>query len=271
MGWTFEPTQLVPVAVVGALYARRSWTLRRRGRPVPAWKLACFAAGLLLLLVAVVTPIDSIGEERLFSVHMVQHLLIGDLAPLLLVLGLSRPLLRPLLVPRAVQRLRFLTHPLVALPLWAANLWAWHLPRLYDAALDHAAVHALQHACFLTFGMLLWTTLLGLLPGPRWYGRGAQLASLGFVWVTGAVLANVFLWSDRAFYSRYVDAPRTWGLSAVADQRAGGGVMLVEMMLVGAIVFVVLGLRWLEEAEQWQRRLEGPRYSEPTGVPRTRG
>jgi cytochrome c oxidase assembly factor CtaG len=271
MGWTFEPAQLVPIAVVGALYARRAWTLRERGRPVPGWKLASFGAGLLLLLAAVVTPIDSIGEERLFSVHMVQHLLIGDLAPLFLVLGLTRPLLRPLLVPRAVQRLRILTHPLVALPLWAANLWAWHLPRLYDAALDHAAVHALQHLCFLAAGMLLWTALLGLLPGPRWYGRGAQLASLGFVWFAGAGLANIFLWSDRAFYARYVHAPRTWGLSAVADQRAGGGVMLVEMTIVVATVFVVLGLRWLEEAEQQQRRLEAPRYSEPTGVPRPRG
>ena len=272
MGWTLEPGQLVPIAVVGAVYGRRAWTLRRRGRPVSAWKLASFGGGLLLLLAAVVTPIDSIGEERLFSVHMVQHLLIGDLAPLLLVLGLSRPLLRPLLVPRAVQRLRFLTHPLVALPLWAANLWAWHLPRLYDAALDHAAVHALQHACFLAGGMLLWTALLGLLPGPRWFGRGAQLASLGFVWVAGASLANIFLWSNRAFYTPYVDAPRTWGLSAVADQRVGGGVMLVEMMLVGTIVFVVLGLRWLEESEQRQRRLEArPRYSEASGVPRPRG
>jgi len=120
--------------------------------------------------------------------------------------------------------------------------------------------------------MLLWTALLGLLPGPRWFGRGAQLASLGSVWVAGASLANIFLWSNRAFYTPYVDAPRTWGLSAVADQRVGGGVMLVEMMLVGTIVFVVLGLRWLEESEQRQRRLEArPRYSEASGVPRPRG
>jgi cytochrome c oxidase assembly factor CtaG len=256
MGWTFEPAQLVPVALAAALYARRAWTLSRRARPVPRPKIAAFAAGLLVLLLALVSPIDSIGEERLFSVHMVQHVLIGDLAPLLLVLGLSGPLLRPLLAPRLVQRARVLTHPLVALPLWAANLWAWHLPRLYDAALHHAPVHALQHASFLGAGFLLWTTLLGLLPGPRWFGRGAQLGGLAFVWIAGAALANVFLWSDRPYYQPYVDAPRTWGLSAVSDQRAGGGVMLVEMMLVGAAVFVVLGLRWLEESEQRQRQLE---------------
>jgi putative membrane protein len=256
MGWTFEPAQLVPVALAGALYARRARTLRRRGRPVWRAKEASFGGGLLVLVLALVSPLDSIGEERLFSIHMVQHLLIGDLAPLLLVLGLSGPLLRPLLAPRAVNRARVLTHPLVALPLWAANLYAWHLPRLYDAALRHAAVHALQHTCFLAGGLLLWATLLGLLPGPRWFGRGAQLGGLAFVWVVGAVLANVFLWSDRAYYRPYLDAPRTWGLSALADQRAGGGVMLVEMMLVGAAIFVVRGLRWLEDAERRQRRLE---------------
>jgi putative membrane protein len=157
-----------------------------------------------------------------------------------------------------MQRLRVLTHPLVALPLWAVNLGVWHLPVLYDAALEHPLVHAFQHVCFLAGGLLLWSTLLGLLPGPRWYGLGARFASLAVVWVVGAAVANVFLWSDTAYYHPYVHAPRTWGLSALDDQRAGGGVMLVEMMLVGAAVFVVLGLRWLEDAERRQRRLEAP-------------
>jgi cytochrome c oxidase assembly factor CtaG len=271
MGWTFEPTQLLPVALAGLLYARRARTLAARGRPVPPLKLASFGAGLATLVAALVTPIDSIGEERLFSVHMFQHLLIGDVAPLLLALGLSGPLLRPLLAPKPLQRLRVLTHPFVALPLWAANLALWHVPRLYVAALEHSAVHALQHACFLAGGLLLWSTLLGLLPGPRWYGVGARLLSLGFVWVVGVALSNLFLWSDHAYYAPYVTDPRTWRLSPVADQRAGGGVMLVEMMLVGACVFVVLGLRWLEEAERRQQRLDSPGYSARTGVPRPRG
>jgi putative membrane protein len=256
IGWTFEPTQLVPVAVAAAVYARRAWTLRRRGRPVAPARMLSFGCGLLVLVLALVSPVDSISEERLFSLHMAQHLMIGDLAPLLLALGLSRPLLRPLLVPRVVQRARVFAHPLVALPLWAANLSVWHLPRLYDAALAHDEVHALQHACFLAAGLLLWTTLLGLLPGPRWFGLGARLGALAVVWLAGAALANVFLWSARPYYRPYVDAPRTWGPSALADQRAGGGVMLLEMMFVGVVVFVVLGLRWLEDAERRQRRLD---------------
>jgi len=246
----------VPIAVAAALYARRARTLRSRGRPVPPAKALSYAAGLLVIVLALVSPVDAIGEERLFSVHMVQHLMLGDIAPLLIVLGLSGPLLRPLLAFRIVQWGRVLTHPLVALPLWAANLWLWHLPRLYDAALEHDAVHALQHACFFTGGLLLWTAVLGLLPGPRWFGRGAQLGALAFAWVAGTALANVFLWSDRAYYEPYVDVPRTWGLSPLGDQRAGGGVMLLEMMFVGTAIFVVLGLRWLEDAERRQQRLE---------------
>jgi cytochrome c oxidase assembly factor CtaG len=218
-----------------------------------------FAGGLCAVVLAVASPLDSIGEERLFSVHMAQHALIGDVAPLLLVLGLSRPLLRPLLAPSWLRPLRLLAHPLVALPLWAADLCLWHLPSLYDAALDHDSLHAAEHACFLAGGLLLWTALLGLLPSPRWFGRGARFAGLGFVWVAGGALANVFLFSGHPYYARYAGAPRTWGLSAVADQRAGGGFMLLEMMFVGAVVFVVLGLAWLADTERRQVRLEARR------------
>jgi putative membrane protein len=262
VGWTFDPVALVPIAVVAALYGRRAATLRRRGRAVPAARMLAFATGLAVLVIAVVSPLDTIGESRLFSVHMAQHVLIGDVAPLLIAAGLTGPLLRPLLAPRALRPLRALTLPFLALPLWAINLWVWHLPTLYDAALDHDAIHALEHACFFTGGLLLWTALLGLLPAPRWFGAGARLAGLGFVWLAGGVLASIFLWSDRAHYARYADAPRTWGLSAVSDQRAGGGIMLVEMMFVGAVTFVVLGLAWLAQAERRQLRLEA-RHGRP--------
>jgi cytochrome c oxidase assembly factor CtaG len=256
VGWTFDPLQLAPVAVAAAAYALRARTLARRGRPVGRGRVAAFAGGLLLLVAAFVTPLDSIGETRLFSLHMAQHLLIGDLAPLLVVLGLSGPLLRPLLAPRAVQRLRVLTTPLVALPLWAADLWLWHVPRLYDAALRHDALHALEHLCFFGAGVLLWTTLLALLPAPRWFGFGARVGALGFVWAAGGALANVFLWSSRAHYPPYVHAPRTWGFTPLADQRLGGGLMLLEMSFVVVGVFVWLGLQWLAEAERRQLRAD---------------
>ena len=120
-GWNFDPLELTILAFVGALYWRRARTLARRGRPVPRLRAVSFAVGLLTLFVALASPVDTVGEERLFSVHMLQHLLLGDVGALLLVLGLDGRLLRPLLRLRLVRALRVLGHPLVALPLWAAN------------------------------------------------------------------------------------------------------------------------------------------------------
>ena len=112
--WSLDPLQLLPIVMVGVAYGVRARTLERRGNPVPRWKIALFALGLLLLLVSVVSPIAQLGEER-FSFHMVQHILLGDLAPLALLAGLNGPLLRPLLALPPMQALRVLVHPLVAL------------------------------------------------------------------------------------------------------------------------------------------------------------
>lgn len=249
--WRVDPVVLAGAGIALALYAQAWLRLRRRARGSHP---LLFAAGIAIGVLAVVSPLDALAEDKLLSTHMAQHLLIGDLAPLFVVLGLDARILRPLLVPR----LRVLASPLVALPLWALDLWLWHLPVLYDAALRDDAVHALEHALFFTCGALLWTALLQPLPGPRWFGTGWRLAALGFVWVAGGVLSNVFLWSNHPYYPPYVHAPRTWGLSALADQRVGGGLMLLEMSVVVAAVFVWLGLRWLREAERRQRLVESP-------------
>ena len=141
--WTLDPLQLAPVALLAVAYAMRARTLRRRGTPMPGWRVALFATGIGLLLLAFASPIAAIGEEELFSFHMLQHVLIGDLAPLCLLAGLNGPLLRPLLALRPVERLRVLANPLVALPVWAANLYLWHVPFLYEAAVEHSVVPAL--------------------------------------------------------------------------------------------------------------------------------
>ena len=262
-----EPDQLVPIVAAAALYGRRALGLRRRGRPVPGWKIACFVGGLVVLLGALESPIDTIGEERLFSVHMLQHVLIGDVAPFLIVLGLSGPLLRPVLALPGVYRLRLLTHPLVALPFWAADLVAWHVPVLYDAALAHPAVHALEHALFFVGGAVVWSALFELLPGPRWFGTGARIGYVAVMWFFALGLSAFFLWSSHPYYAPYVRAPRTWGLSPVADQQLGGGVMLLEgsLLMLGALVW--LGLRWFAAAEARQRAVESRNTN--AGVPGT--
>jgi putative membrane protein len=250
--WNFDPLELGVLALAGALYWRRARTLARRGRPVPWPRLAAFAAGLATLFVALASPIDTIGEGRLFSVHMFQHLLLGDFGALLLVLGLDGRLLRPLLRVRLVHRLRVLAHPLVALPLWAANFVVWHLPVLFDAALRNDAIHALQHSLFVALGMLVWAALLEPLPGPAWFTAPWKIPYVFGMWLVMLVLSQVFIWSSHVYYAPYAHDRTLWGLSHLADQRAGGGVMLVEsaLTMLPALVWVLLMVLRESEARQ---------------------
>jgi putative membrane protein len=254
--WSLDPVRLLPAAVAAFLYWRRALSLRRRGAPVPFWRQLLFGLGLGLLLVATVSPIDWLGEERLFSLHMLQHVLLGDLAPLCIVAGLTGPLLRPILQLGAVERLRFLAHPLVALPLWAINLLVWHLPGAYEAALGSDGVHALQHLCFFTFGALMWAPVVEVLPGPMWFGTGWKLGYIVVVRLVETVLGNVFLWTNTVAYSTYEDVPRLWGISALADQGIAGGVMMIEGSLVTIGALAWLFLKLAAEGELRQQLLE---------------
>jgi cytochrome c oxidase assembly factor CtaG len=223
-------------------YAVRARTLARRGRPVPAWRLWCFGGGLLVLAVAVSPPVDALADSRL-SAHMAEHLLIADIASLLLVLGLTGPLLAPLLRVRAVDRLRALSHPVPAFAIWALNLWLWHLAVAYDGALHHDLLHAIQHLCFLLAGMNLWMPLFGPFPKPRWFGIGAQLVYVISVRLTGTALANVFLWSGTLFYGWYHD---------LGDQSAAGAVMMIEQSITTIALFGWLFAKWMRQGEERQ-------------------
>jgi cytochrome c oxidase assembly factor CtaG len=187
---------------------------------------------------------------------MLQHVLLGDLAPLCFVLGLTGPVLQPLLRFRHANSLRVLTHPLVALPLWAFDLAGWHVPFLYEAALHHDSVHALQHLCFVTFGGLMWAPVVETLPAPEWFGTGIKLGYIAAVRLFETALGNVFLWSGTVFYPFYMhDNPR-WGVSALHDQALAGTVMMIEGSLVTIAALAWLFLRLAAEGELRQELLE---------------
>lgn len=228
----FAPLELVPLLVAAALYAKRSTTLADRGRPVQLWRQLCFAAGLLTIAVALVSPIAHIGEELVVA-HMVEHLLLGDVATLLLVLGLTGPLLQPILAIRFFDRLRVLAHPLVALPLWALNFYFWHVPALYDAAYGGAPVHALEHVSFVFFGCLMWMPVFGPLPKPAWFTAGWKVGYVIVVRFAGAILGNVLMWSGSVLYPVYAAGERYWGISPLTDQSTAGVVMMVEGTFIG--------------------------------------
>jgi cytochrome c oxidase assembly factor CtaG len=187
---------------------------------------------------------------------MVQHLLLGDLAPLCLLAGLTGPVLRPLLALPGVMRLRVLANPLVALPLWTANLVLWHLPPVYEAAVENGAVHALEHAAFFTAGIVLWLPVLETLPAPEWFGSGAKLGYIVGVRLVGTALGNVFVWGGGAFYDVYVDGDEYLGLSPEADQALAGSLMMLEGSLVTIVAIAWLFLRMAQEGEIRQQLLE---------------
>jgi cytochrome c oxidase assembly factor CtaG len=253
--WSLDPLQVVPTVLVATLYLRRTRTLAAQGRPVPRWRQTFFWTGIVLVVLALNSPIDGIGEESFFFVHMTQHVILGDLAPLCFVLGLTGPILRPILQFHWVDRLRVLAHPFVALPLWALDLYVWHVPFLYDAALHHDSLHALEHFAFFTCGCLMWEPVIETLPGPVWFGTGWKLAYIAGVRLIETVLGNVFIWSSSAFYSVYRHAPQ-WGITPVHDLNLGGIVMMAEGSVVTLAALVWLFLRLAAEGELRQRLIE---------------
>jgi cytochrome c oxidase assembly factor CtaG len=255
-GWTVNPIQVAPILLVGFLYWRRTRTLAARETPVPRWRRWSFWTSLVLLLVALVSPIDRLGEEDFFFMHMLQHVILGDLAPLAFVCGLTGPVLRPVLAIRFFDRLRILAHPLVALPLWTISLYAWHLPVLYEAALHHTVVHALEHFCFFTFGAMMWAPVLEVLPAPEWFGTGAKLGYIVAVRLLETVLGNIFVWSSTPFYPWYVHTHDIWGISPVRDQNLAGVVMMGEGGIVTIVFLCWLFLKLAQEGELRQRLLE---------------
>jgi cytochrome c oxidase assembly factor CtaG len=253
-GAVIAPVQIVVPIVLGILYARRVRTLARTPREVPWWRQACFLGGIALIVVTISSPIGHVADE-LFWVHMAEHLLIADLAALLLVIGLTAPVLAPALRISWLGWLRVLTHPLVALPLWALNLFVWHIPALYQAAVAHPAIHALEHATFIGFGVAMWMALLGPLPRPAWFGNLAKLLYIISVRLLGGILANVLLWTT-AVYPDYAAGERIWGITPATDQKIGAGIMMVEGSIVTLCLFAWLFIRAGREGEERQELLD---------------
>jgi putative membrane protein len=246
---------LLACALYLLLYTRRARTLADRRQPVAGWRVASFAAGALLTTAVQLPPLDDLAD-RLLIAHMLQHIVIGDLASLLIVLGLTGPMLQPLLQIRLTRPLRRLAHPLVALVLWAVDLYAWHLPFLYQTAIRHDLVHALEHACLLWFGILLWLALLGPLPQPRWFGDWARLGYIGGVRLLGALLGNVLMWTQTVFYPVYNASDAARGLNPLSDQNIAGAVMMVEQSLLTILLLAWLFLRFARQSEERQALLD---------------
>jgi cytochrome c oxidase assembly factor CtaG len=251
----FAPLELLPLLLAAGLYAKRSLTLTAKGRPVPIWRQLCFAGGLLTIAVALVSPVAHIAEELVIA-HMVEHLMLGDVATLLLVLGLTGPLLQPILAIPIFDRLRILAHPLVALPLWALNFYFWHIPALYDAAYGGAFLHLVEHSSFIFFGCLMWMPIFGPLPKPNWFNAAWKVGYVIAVRFAGAILGNVLMWSGSVLYPKYAAGEAYWNISPLADQSTAGVVMMVEGTFLGLGLLAWVFFEVSREGIEKQRLLD---------------
>ena len=238
-------------------YHARVRTLARERRPVPGWRQACFAAGLIVLAIALSAPVDTLADQLLVA-HMVEHLLIGDIAALLIVLGFTGPLLAPLLRIDGDRVAAGVRPPGGGASCAGRSTSTSGIsPALYQAALRHDAIHALEHATFLGFGIAMWMGLLGPLPKPQWFGNGARLRVHHRRAAVRDVLANVMIFSGTVLYPYYRRRRRP--LAHQPDGRPDQpppAVMMVEESLLTIGLFCWLFLKVAREAEERQQLLD---------------
>jgi putative membrane protein len=256
--WSFEPWIVACLAASAAMYAigvARLWRHAGRGRGLSAAQAACWWGGWMALLAALVSPLDPLGE-RLFSAHMLQHEILMVLAAPLLVLG--RPLAAWAWALPAPWRpgagglfksrpwlafWRPVAHPLSAWCLHALALWGWHLPALFDAALEHPAIHALQHLSFLGTALLFWWTTIG---ASTRRARGAALASLFTTMAHTGALGALMALSPLLWYAPYAATSATLGLDPLEDQQLGGLIMWIPAAVAYLAAGLVVAAHWLQ-------------------------
>jgi putative membrane protein len=265
--WSFDPLALALLLAAAWWYASMLARVRRKtGRPVGPGHWLFYWAGLGLLALALLSPVDAISDRWLLSAHTLQHTLLSDIAPALLILGLRAPVL-PLGLPRSLLTTlaprsplgriwATATKPWVALPAWACATWLWAIPAVFDYSARHPLVHAFEHATLFYTGFALWWLIIAPLPSARREPGMVRLAYLAFSRGVSAVVCLPLAWMDHTAYPLYASAPRAYGISALTDQRLAGGTMCLLEFLVFGIALAAVFIDALARDERAQALAE---------------
>jgi cytochrome c oxidase assembly factor CtaG len=257
--WPFEPTVLLGVAALGALYGKGWRRARRPGMPHPPGygRLTLFLLGLVVIYAALASPLDALADD-LLVMHMLQHVLLLDIAPILLILGLTKGILRPVTrrIRAVEERAGFLGHLAFAVALYAGSMWLWHIPAMYDLALRHSGIHFLEHVTFMLAGSLYWWYLISPIRSRMRRGGAGPISYMVSTKLFVGVLGVGLAFAPTALYPFYEHLPRYWGLSAVEDQSLAGLLMALEQSIVMGIALVVLFVQMLNESERQALRAE---------------
>jgi cytochrome c oxidase assembly factor CtaG len=259
--WNWEPSILIGTALIAGLYLYAIGPWRRRHYPdeqVKTGQTIAFLLGMLMMFLALVSPLDELGDSYLFSAHMVQHLFLTIVGPPLLLLGTPEWLVKPLLRNEVVFKIaKALTYPVVAFVLYNADFWLWHAPPLYNATLENQNIHILEHLTFMIFGILYWWPIFSPSKDLPRLPIGGQIFYL-FLSGMPSVLLGAGLTFTPPLYAPYIAAPRIWGISAATDQQLGGLIMWVPVSIFYIVIMSVLFISWMQkkEAEQVARERE---------------
>lgn len=252
--WHTEPLLLISLLTIGWLYALGTGPFRGRIAPevvFPAGKIALFYAGLITIYLAVGSPLDQIGEQFLFSVHMIQHMLLIYVGPPLFILGTPSWLIDWLLKPKWLRSsMRILTHPAAGGLLFIFIFTIWHVPALYEAALHDKRIHVLEHwTIFLPGILMLWPYLTTSQRIPR-SSYGIRMIAI-FLLMVGQLPVFAFLsFAGEPLYPTYVWAPRITGLDPLNDQILGGIIMKIVNMIFSLTILGISFYLWARSETQ---------------------
>ena len=251
--WHWHPDIIVGVLLLEGLYLLGVGRMRRRygwAERVPSRQVLYFTLGVLVIYVALSSPLHELSDNFLFSAHMVQHLLLWLLMPPLLLWGTPSWLLRPLVRHPLLQRsARFITSPLPAFILFSGLFLVWHLPALYDLALRNHSVHILEHLFFMAAALVMWWPVLGRLPELPRPSYPIQMLYLFFLSLPPGFLGAAITFSGDILYPWYGEVPRLWGLSPLTDQQIGGLIMKIPGALVFLAAMGVVFFTWFNREE----------------------
>ncbi len=258
--WNLAPSIYIGTALLIALYLYAVGPLRRKYQLadfVKRSQITLFVVGMLVMFLALASPLDELGDEYLFSAHMVQHLLITLVAPPLLLLGTPGWLLQPLLRKRVLLNIgKVLTHPFVAFFLFNVDFWLWHAPPLYNTTLSNENLHIFEHLLFIVTATLYWWPVLSPSEELPRLSLGGQVLYL-FLSGMPTVALGAGLTFMQPLYSPYIQQPiRAWGISPTTDQQLGGLIMWVPVNIIVIGIVSVLFIRWMQAQDEKQRLQE---------------
>jgi cytochrome c oxidase assembly factor CtaG len=264
--WNWQPSIIIGTILAISLYLYAVGPLRQKyhlAEEVKQSQVIMFLLGVNIIFLSLFSPLDKLGDDYLFSAHMVQHLFLTIVGPPLMVLGTPAWLIQPLLRNRVILRVaRFPTFPMTAFILFNADFWLWHAPSLYIATLVNQNLHILEHLTFIFLGIIYWWPVFSPLKEdlPR-LSIGGQVLYL-FLGGMPTVLLGAGLTFSKPLYTPYIYAPRVWGLSPDTDQQLGGLIMWVPGNILFIVIVSLLFIRWMQAQDARQRAEEARMYEQ---------